>query len=99
MVRAVLKESWIDRVVGLDVSWRSLEVAARRLHLHEMPPRQRARVDLWQGGLTYRDRRLRDFDAVALVEVIEHIDPPRLEAFEDCEYEPAGREVGEVWCR
>ena len=48
-----------------------------------MPPRQRARVDLWQGALTYRDRRLRDFDAVAVVEVIEHIDPPRLGAFED----------------
>jgi 3' terminal RNA ribose 2'-O-methyltransferase Hen1 len=48
-----------------------------------MPPRQRARVDLRQGALTYRDRRLVDFDAVAVVEVIEHIDPGRLGAFED----------------
>jgi 3' terminal RNA ribose 2'-O-methyltransferase Hen1 len=83
LVRALLKESWVDRVVGLDVSWRSLETAARRLKLDEMPPRQRARVDLWQGALTYRDRRLREFDTVAVVEVIEHIDPPRLGAFED----------------
>jgi len=83
LVRALLKEPWVDRVVGVDVSWRSLEVAARRLRLDEMPPRQRARVDLWQGALTYRDRRLRDFDAVAVVEVVEHIDPPRLAAFED----------------
>jgi 3' terminal RNA ribose 2'-O-methyltransferase Hen1 len=83
LVRALLKEAWVDRVVGVDVSWRALEVAARRLRLDEMPPRQRARVDLWQGALTYRDRRLRDFDALAVVEVIEHIDPPRLGAFED----------------
>lgn len=83
LVRALLKEPWVDRVVGVDVSWRSLETAARRLRLADMPPRQRARVDLWQGALTYRDRRLRDFDALAVVEVIEHIDPPRLAAFED----------------
>ena len=83
LVRALLTEAWVDRIVGVDVSWRSLEVAGRRLRLDEMPPRQRARVDLWQGALTYRDRRLRDFDALAVVEVIEHIDPPRLGAFED----------------
>ncbi len=83
LVRALLKEAWVDRVVGVDVSWRSLEVAGRRLRLDEMPPRQRARVDFWQGALTYRDRRLRHFDALAVVEVIEHIDPPRLAAFED----------------
>ena len=83
LVRALLKEAWVDRVVGVDVSWRSLETAARRLRIAEMPPRQRARVDLWQGALTYRDRRLRDFDALTVVEVIEHIDPPRLAAFED----------------
>ncbi len=83
LVRALLQEAWIDRVVGVDVSWRSLETAARRLKLDDMAPRQRARVDLWQGALTYRDKRLRDFDALAIVEVIEHIDPPRLAAFED----------------
>ena len=83
LVGALLKQSWVDRVVGVDVSWRSLEVAGRRLRLDEMPPRQRARVDLWQGALTYRDRRLRDFDAAAVIEVIEHIDLPRLPAFED----------------
>ena len=30
----------------------------------------------------YRDRRLEGFDAAAVVEVIEHLDPPRLSAFE-----------------
>jgi 3' terminal RNA ribose 2'-O-methyltransferase Hen1 len=82
LVRVLLQCAWVDVVVGVDVSWRSLEVAARRLRIDEMPPRQRSRVDLWHGALTYRDKRLRAFDAAAVVEVIEHLDPPRLAAFE-----------------
>ncbi|MFN0026353.1 MAG: 3' terminal RNA ribose 2'-O-methyltransferase Hen1 [Acidimicrobiales bacterium] len=82
LLRVLLKEPWVDQVVGVDVSWRALQTAARRLRLDEMAPRQRARTDLWQGALTYRDKRLRTFDAAAVVEVIEHLDPPRLAAFE-----------------
>ncbi len=70
------------RVVGMDVSHRALEVAARRLHLDSMAPRQRERVELFQGALTYRDARLAGFEAATVVEVIEHLDPPRLGAFE-----------------
>lgn len=81
LIKKLVGESWVDRVVGFDASWRALETAARRLHMADMPPRQRARVDLLQGALTYRDKRLREFDAAAVVEVIEHLDPPRLEAF------------------
>ena len=83
LIRKLLKEQWVDHVGGFDVSWRSLGFAARRLKLDEMPPRQRARVDLHQGALTYRDQRLAEFDSVALVEVIEHIDEARLGAVED----------------
>ena len=82
LVQALLKASSIDYVIGLDVSHRSLEFAARRLHLDTMTPRQRARVELLQGSLTYRDRRLEGFDSAAIVEVIEHLDPTRLDSFE-----------------
>jgi hypothetical protein len=37
---------------------------------------------LVQGSLLYRDKRLSGFDAAALVEVIEHLDRPRLVALE-----------------
>jgi 3' terminal RNA ribose 2'-O-methyltransferase Hen1 len=82
LVRALLKSTSVDYVIGLDVSHRSLEFAARRLNLDTMAPRQRARVELLQGSLTYRDRRLEGFDAAAVVEVIEHLDPSRLGSFE-----------------
>ena len=42
---------------------------------------------LLHGSLLYRDKRLAGFDAAALVEVIEHIDPPRLPAFERVVFE------------
>ena len=58
-------------------------MAADRLHLGELPESRRQRITLLQGALTYRDRRLAGFDAAAVVEVIEHLDPPRLGAFAD----------------
>jgi 3' terminal RNA ribose 2'-O-methyltransferase Hen1 len=82
LIGALLKLGQIRQVTGMDVSHRALEAAARSLHLAELSPRARARVELLHGSLTYTDGRLRDFDAAAVVEVIEHLDPPRLEAFE-----------------
>jgi 3' terminal RNA ribose 2'-O-methyltransferase Hen1 len=76
-------------ITGMDVSYRSLELAARRLRLDRMAPGQRGRVRLFQGSLTYRDARLAGYDAAAVVEVIEHLDPPRLAAFERCLFEVA----------
>ena len=61
---------------------RALEIAADKPHLERMPPMQRQRINLLHGSLIYRDRRLEGFDAAAIVEVIEHLDPPRLAAFE-----------------
>jgi 3' terminal RNA ribose 2'-O-methyltransferase Hen1 len=71
-----------EQVVGVDVSVRALEIAARRLRLDEMHDAQRQRIALLQSPLTYRDKRLVGFDAAALVEVIEHLDPSRLAAAE-----------------
>jgi len=82
LLAGLLAERQVQRVVGVDVSFRALEAAARRLHLDQLAPRQRERVELLHGSLTYRDSRLRGFDAAAVVEVIEHLDPPRLGAFE-----------------
>ena len=82
LVQALLKLSTIQQVVGVDMSYRALEIAGRRLHLESMAPRQRDRAELLQGLLTNRDRRLQGFDAAAIVEVMEHLEPSRLGSFE-----------------
>lgn len=78
LLRALLAHREFERVVGLDASLRSLEVAEERLGFDRMPERQRERIALLHGALTYRDERIHGFDAATLVEVIEHLDPPRL---------------------
>ncbi|MGW0663460.1 3' terminal RNA ribose 2'-O-methyltransferase Hen1 [Streptodolium elevatio] len=78
----LLRERQFTEVVGVDVSVRALGIAARRLRLDRMGERQRARVRLMQGALTYTDARLGGFDAAVLSEVIEHVDEPRLPALE-----------------
>ena len=47
-----------------------------------MSERQAERVELFQGALTYEDERYAGYDAAVLMEVVEHVDPPRLAALE-----------------
>jgi 3' terminal RNA ribose 2'-O-methyltransferase Hen1 len=82
LVAMLLREPSVARVLGVDVSHRALERTAQRLHLDTMPDRLRDRVDLLQSSLTYADARLAGLDAAVLMEVIEHVDPPRLGALE-----------------
>jgi len=77
-----LADTSFTEILGVDVSPRALQVAARRLRVDQLPDRQRERVRLIQSSLTYRDARIGGFDAAVLMEVIEHIDPPRLAALE-----------------
>lgn len=87
LLQRLLGEKQFTQVVGADVSHRALELAADRLHLERLPERQKERLRLLHSSLTYRDRRLKGFDAAAVVEVIEHLDPPRLKAFERALFE------------
>lgn len=81
-LKALLADPAIAQVVGVDVSPRVLERAERRLGLDRLSERQREKLSLWQSSATYRDDRLAGFDAILLVEVIEHLDPDRIGALE-----------------
>ncbi len=82
LLRQLLRHKRFERILGMDISPRRLEIAAERLRLETLPERQRARIQLNHGSLIYRDARLSGYDAAAVVEVIEHLDPFRLASFE-----------------
>lgn len=85
LIKLLLAESQFDYIMGMDVSYRSLEIARGRLKLERMSELKRLR--LIHGSLTYRDKRLEGFDGAALIEVIEHLDEPRLTSLERSVFE------------
>jgi 3' terminal RNA ribose 2'-O-methyltransferase Hen1 len=82
LLKLLLEHPAFERILGLDVSYRALEYATKRLRLERLPENHRKRIILLHGSLTYRDKRLEGYDAAAAVEVIEHLDEPRLAVFE-----------------
>ena len=81
LLSLLLADKQFTEILGMDVSYRTLEMAQDKLHLDRLPPMQRERIRLLQGSLIYRDARLGGYDAAAVVEVIEHLDANRLAAF------------------
>ncbi len=80
LVALLAKDNFFEQISGMDVSYRSIEYAQVRLDKIFLSAAQQQRIQLFQGSLTYRDRRLSDYDAATLVEVIEHLDESRLAA-------------------
>ena len=87
LLALLLAERQFTQILGMDVSYRALEIAEDKLKLDRLPPMQRERISLRHGSLIYRDAALAGYDAAAVVEVVEHLDPPRLTAFERSVFE------------
>jgi SAM-dependent methyltransferase len=87
LMTELLREPRFTEVVGVEPDRGALAQARAA-----QPPDGRARV--LHGSVAYRDGRLEGFDAAAVVEVIEHLDPPQLAAFEDAVF--AGARPGTV---
>ena len=82
LLRALLKVPGLSQITGVEVAPRVLANASSRMKLDTMSDGQRQRIELLQGSLVYRDKRLSGFDVAAVIEVIEHMEAERLSAFE-----------------
>jgi 3' terminal RNA ribose 2'-O-methyltransferase Hen1 len=87
LLRRLVTDPFFEELVGIDASMSALALAKERLGLDRLPETQRSRLKLLHSSLTYRDSRLTGFDGAALVEVVEHLDPERLLAFERSVFE------------
>lgn len=80
LLKLLMAHTQFTRIAGADVSVHSLQIAAGKLKIDRLPDYQRNRITLMQSSVTYRDKRLDGFEAVVLVEVIEHLEEGRLDA-------------------
>jgi 3' terminal RNA ribose 2'-O-methyltransferase Hen1 len=86
-LKLILQENCFEKITGVDVSYRILEIARERLEGLHLPRHQWEKLKLIQGALTYQDKRFYGYDGATLIEVIEHLDLPRLEALERVVFE------------
>jgi 3' terminal RNA ribose 2'-O-methyltransferase Hen1 len=94
LLRMLSREKQFERIAGTDVSCLMLERAREKLKLIDSPNNRfyirsgdkdrtyHDRINLFQSSLTYKDARFKGYDAACVIEVIEHLDPSRLSAFE-----------------
>ena len=82
LLAILIKERQFTNITGVDVSHLALERAKAKLKLERAGDSVRERIQLLQGSLIYKDARFEGYDAACVIEVIEHLDAPRLTAFE-----------------
>lgn len=89
LLNLLIKERQFSSIAGVDVSHVALERASEKLKLDRAGDSMKEKVKLFQGSLTYKDSRFEGYAAACVVEVIEHLDIPRLAAFERVLFEYA----------
>ncbi|WP_461256622.1 3' terminal RNA ribose 2'-O-methyltransferase Hen1 [Treponema sp. R80B11-R83G3] len=82
LLQLLMKEKTFTAIAGTDVSAVVLSRAADNLKLDRMTENEKKRITLFQSSLCYRDKRFKNYDAVSIVEVIEHLDENRLPSLE-----------------
>lgn len=93
LLKLLLEQRQFEHILGMDISYRSLEIAKDKLKMDRLPPKQLQRIGLIHGSLTYRDKRIEGYGGATLVEVIEHLDEPRLAALEKVVFQFARPQV------
>ena len=87
LIKRLLQNKSLQTITGVDVAYRELEIAKKRLKLDNLPFHLHDKVKLIQGSLIYRDKRFQGYDAATVIEVIEHLDLNRLTALEKVLFE------------
>ena len=59
LIQLLLKQKQFIHIVGMDVAYNELLKAKERLHYNELSPKQKERITLFQGSLTYKDKKTR----------------------------------------
>lgn len=89
LLSLLISEQQITKLAGTDVSSAALEKAKRSLRIDSLSETKKNKLSIFHSSLTYRDSLIEGYDAACLVEVIEHIEPSRLQSLERAVFEYA----------
>ena len=67
----------INKLAGTDISFKVISVANRKANKKDM-----SKIDFFHSSILYKDNRFKGYDAVTVIEVMEHIDKSKLYLFE-----------------
>ena len=81
LTRMLIREKQLRKVAATDVSFDTLEWAKQKLKIDRLHETVQDKLTLFQSSLTYRDKRFEGYDCACVVEVIEHMDLNRIDAF------------------
>ncbi len=87
LLRSLSQDPSFEQLTGIDSSSSALAIAQKQTASDDLPAHQQARIQFIQGSLLRPDPRLQGYDAAALVEVIEHIEPDQIAALEQVVFE------------
>lgn len=87
LLRSLSQDPSFEQLTGIDISSSALAIAQKQTKLDDLPARQKERIQLIQGSILRPDPRLQGYDAAALVEVIEHVEPDQIAALEQVMFE------------
>jgi len=81
LTRLLIREKQLRKIGATDVSFDELEWAKKKLKIDRLHETVKEKLTIFQSSLTYRDKRHEGYDCACIVEVIEHMDSARLDAF------------------
>lgn len=79
LIKELLNDSAVNRILGADISISELKKAVKKIKYDMVQDR----VELVQSSGIYYDERFTNYDAICLIEVIEHIDELKLKLLKE----------------
>ncbi len=74
LIKELLNNTSVEKILGVDISINVLKKAARKLKYDTV----KDKIELVQSSAVYYDERFTEYEAICLIEVIEHIDEQKL---------------------
>lgn len=93
LVQMLVETTAVPDIIGVDSSLAALALARQRLRTDRYVERQRDRIQLLHGSILYADQRLRGADLVACLDLLQDIDPHRIDTLEQVLFGAMGARV------